>query len=241
MADDSPRAEDRTWPTAECALLVIPIGSTEQHGPHLPLGTDTAMAAAVGGRLVAHAREHGVDALLAPALPYGASGEHAGFAGTASIGTEALATVLIELGRSVSDWARRVVVLTGHGGNVDALRRAIPTLRSEGRDAAWLACDPRPALPLADVHAGRTETSVMLRLAPELVRLDRAAAGDTRPAAEIIPELRARGVAAVSPTGVLGDPAGADADEGERLLTAMADTAWTLVRADRVRDDGRLA
>ena len=71
-----------------------------------------------------------------------------------------------------------------------------------------------------DLHAGFTETSLMLHLRPESVRLDRAVAGNTRPLREILPAMRSGGVAAVSPTGVLGDPAGATADEGERLLAA---------------------
>ena len=66
-----------------------------------------------------------------------------------------------------------------------------------------------------DAHAGRTETSLMLALAPSEVLLDRAAAGDTRPIAELLPELRAHGVREVSPNGVLGDPAGASAEEGD--------------------------
>ena len=72
-----------------------------------------------------------------------------------------------------------------------------------------------------DAHAGRTETSLMLALAPSEVLLDRAAAGDTRPIAELLPELRAHGVRKVSPNGVLGDPAGASAAEGERLLDLL--------------------
>jgi creatinine amidohydrolase len=82
-----------------------------------------------------------------------------------------------------------------------------------------------------DAHAGRVETSVMLALAPGDVRLAAAAAGETRPLAEIMPGLRAAGVRAVSQNGVLGDPGGASAAEGESLLALMvADLAATLGR-----------
>lgn len=185
--------------------VVVPIGSTEQHGPHLPLGTDTAVASAVASAL------HDADPslVLAPALPYGAAGEHEGFPGTVSIGEQALHTVLVEYGRSACRWASRLLLLNGHGGNVAALSSAVSRLRFEGRDAGWLSCVAAvPGVPV-DAHAGRYETSLLAHLDPERVRQDRAVAGETRPLREIIDAMRAGGVAAVSPNGVLGDPAGA--------------------------------
>jgi creatinine amidohydrolase/Fe(II)-dependent formamide hydrolase-like protein len=91
------------------------------------------------------------------------------------------------------------------------------------------------SLPL-DAHAGRVETSIMLALAPGDVRLDAAAPGETRPLAEIMADLRARGVRQVSPNGVLGDPAGASAAEGETLLGLLvADLAVLLDRLTEAR------
>jgi creatinine amidohydrolase len=82
-----------------------------------------------------------------------------------------------------------------------------------------------------DAHAGRTETSLMLALYPGLVRSERAAPGDTRSLAELMPRLRAAGVGAISPSGVLGDPTGASAEEGERLLaTLIADALAQIER-----------
>ena len=219
----------RTWPEvrahgAERApLLAVPLGSTEQHGPHLPLDTDTVIATALAAAL---ARRRG-DVLVAPALAYGSSGEHAGFPGTLSIGTAALTTVLVELTRSASAFCRGTVLVCGHGGNRDAVDAAAERLREEGRPAlAWMA-----SVPGGDAHAGRTETSLMLALDPDRVRRAEAAAGDPRPLAELMPRLRAAGVAAVSPNGVLGDPAGAGAAEGERLLAALADHLAAAVAA----------
>jgi creatinine amidohydrolase len=221
------------WPRLpDAPLVVVPLGSVEQHGHHLPLATDTAVASAV-----ARAALPDLDgALLAPALPYGASGEHEGFPGTVSIGTEALTTVLVELGRSVCRWAGRLLVVNGHGGNLAALRAAVPLLRSEGRDVAWFPC----GVPGGDAHAGRTETSLMLHVEPAGVRAAEAVAGETAPLTEILARLQAGGVRAVSPTGVLGDPAGASAQEGEELLAAITQRLVDAVQAWRVDPAGRL-
>jgi mycofactocin system creatininase family protein len=207
------------WPTVENnlrQLLVVPVGSLEQHGPHLPLDTDTRIAVAVARR--ACQRRAGV--ALAPPLPVGASGEHAAFPGTLSIGAEALTACLIELGRHASLHWPALLLVNGHGGNVTAVEAAVGRLRYEGRAClAWHA-----ALPEGDAHAGRSETSVMLALAPGAVRLDAAERGDVRPLGEILPLRRERGVRAVSANGVLGDPAGASAAEGEHLLARLVDS-----------------
>ncbi|SDF73525.1 creatinine amidohydrolase [Blastococcus aurantiacus] len=221
------------WPRIpEAAQLVVPLGSVEQHGHHLPLATDTAVASAV-----ARAALPDLDgALLAPALPYGASGEHEGFPGTVSIGTEALTAVLVELGRSACRWAPRLLVVNGHGGNLEALRAAVPLLRTEGRDVAWFAC----GVPGGDAHAGRTETSLMLHVEPDEVREADAVAGETAPVRALLPRLRAEGVRAVSPTGVLGDPAGASGAEGAELLAALARRLVAAAAEWRVDPTGRL-
>ena len=220
------------WPEVERGprrLLVVPVGSLEQHGPHLPLDTDTRIAVAVARR--ACAGRAGV--ALAPAFCVGASGEHADFPGTLSIGTEALTTCLIELGRHASLHWPALLLVNGHGGNAAAVEKAASQLRYEGRAAlAWHAGlpagdahaglpagDAHAGLPRGDAHAGRFETSVMLALDPDQVRLVAAERGDVRPIGQIMPALRERGVRAVSANGVLGDPSGASAAEGERILT----------------------
>ncbi|HHX84702.1 MAG TPA: creatininase family protein, partial [Actinomycetales bacterium] len=101
-------------------LAVLPLGATEQHGPHLPTATDTLLAAAAARTLAGERAA----AVLLPAWEYGASGEHQSFPGTVSIGTDALAGALLELARSAGEWAGRLLVVNGHGGNVEALRRA---------------------------------------------------------------------------------------------------------------------
>jgi creatinine amidohydrolase len=222
------------WPEIAAApLLVVPLGSVEQHGPHLPLATDTAVAAAVA----ADATGSLDGALLAPALAYGASGEHEDFPGTVSLGTEALTALLVEYGRSACRWAGRLLVVNGHGGNLDALRTAGGQLRREGRDVAWFPCSVHGG----DAHAGRTETSLMLHVEPEGVRPDRAVPGVPTSISALLPRLRTDGVRAVSPNGVLGDPTGASASEGAALLAALAGRLVAAVGAWRIGDDGRLA
>ena len=207
------RVESWAWPDvaarADQSVLAVPLGSTEQHGPHLPIGTDSAVAVALAERLAA-ARP---DVLVAPPLPYGSAGEHAAFPGTLSIGAAALELVIVELVRSADAFAG-VVLVSGHGGNAEPLAAATATLRAEGRRVlAWA-----PRIAGGDAHAGRTETSLMLTLAPESVRMEAAEPGDVRPLVAVMGELRRGGVISVAPNGVLGDPTGATGEEGRRLL-----------------------
>ena len=201
-----PEAAERA---AAGAVLAVPVGSTEQHGPHLPLTTDTDLAVALCAQLDS-------SVVVAPPIFYGSSGEHEGFAGTISIGQEATELLLTELGRSATRTFSRVLLVSTHGGNTEAVRRAVARLRAESRDVSvWF---PRWH---GDAHAGRAETSLQLALTPDAVRLDRAEAGNTTPIAELMPALRATAVHGVSPNGVLGDPAGASAAEGSAMFADL--------------------
>jgi mycofactocin system creatininase family protein len=210
-----------TWPTVSrgCTVLV-PVGSIEQHGPHLPLDTDSVIAAAVAERVAASLTEGQPSAgrfVVAPTVVYGASGEHQSFAGTSSIGSDVLRLLIVELVRSMRTWARRLILVNGHGGNAAALSSAVRTLLAEGHEVSWHACKGRAV----DAHAGYSETSLMLHLDPGRVRRDLMVPGNTRPLAALMPAMREAGVEAVAPNGVLGDPVGATPEEGERVLSAM--------------------
>lgn len=205
------------WPAVVGeGLLAVPVGATEQHGPHLPLSTDTDIAQALAERLA----ESVPGVVVAPAVAYGSSGEHQEFPGTISIGATAVELLLLELGRSATETFSRILLISGHGGNAEPVGRAVTRLRAEGRDVrAW-----SPAVCWrGDAHAGRVETSVMLALHPDRVDLSAAEPGATRPLPELIGALRAGGVAAVSANGVLGDPRGASAAEGAALLARACD------------------
>lgn len=227
-----------TWPELQegVDVVLLPTGSCEQHGPHLPFTTDAAIATAVVERSVARLRAAGVRAVAAPPLPYGASGEHEHFPGTVDIGHDALHAVLLELGRSISRWADRLVFVNGHGGNAPTVAAAVALLRHEGRDAGWVPCE----VVWGDAHAGRTETSLMAAIAPATVREELAEAGATEPVEVLMPRLRAGGVRAVSPNGVLGDPAGATLAEGEQLLAGLVDATVDAVLQGQADAAGRL-
>ena len=201
-------------------MLLLPLGSCEQHGPHLPLDTDTQIAQ----YLCAQAAKQDDRVLIAPSLTISASGEHAGFPGTLSIGTSAFSHFLIEIVRS-ADWCDGVVFVNGHGGNADAVASAVRTLTSEQRKvASWW-----PRIEQGDAHAGASETSMMLVINPEQVNMAIAEAGSIKPMSEISAQLRSGGVHAVSANGVLGDPTAATSEHGNILLAQLTRDLVTFI------------
>jgi len=225
-----------SWPSIHHgSLVLVPTGSTEQHGPHLPFDTDSAIAVAVASGVASRLERDGQSVVVTPVLGFGASGEHQDFPGTISMGHEALQFVLVELVRSINVWGRRVVFVNGHGGNVSALGNAVQQLVDEGHDVAWAPC----GTPGEDAHAGRTETSLMLAIRPEAVGPERTA-GNGSPIAQLMPVLVAGGVRSVSPNGVLGDSTGADAGEGARILESMVSSVVRRIVAASPGDRGCL-
>ncbi len=216
-----------TWPQVEATqartLLAVPLGSLEQHGPHLPLDTDSRIAGAVAAGLAR--RCPGVT--VAPTVPYGASGEHADFPGTLLLGHAVLSDLLVELVRSARPSFAGVVLVNAHGGNEEALAAVRRRCTGEGDNVlVWRAMTPG-----GDAHAGRTETSLLLAIDPEAVRLELAESGRTEPIATLLPQLRAEGVRPVSSNGVLGDPTGANAEEGRALLNELVGDLTATVSA----------
>lgn len=194
-------------------IVVVPVGSWEQHGPHLPFDTDTQIACAVINECLPIHDAQSV--IVAPPIAISASDEHAGFAGTLSTGTEAFAASAIGIAKSAT-WARGVLFVNGHGGNVDAFRIITQDLaRNNVRHAIWSP----PYDESDDMHAGATETSVMMHIAPHAVRGDRLVAGNTRDARELMEDMKHGGVRSVAPNGVLGDATRATAKRGQEIFT----------------------
>ena len=213
------------------ALLVLPAGTTEQHGPHLATGTDTLIAATVAERAAALAVRPGT-ILLAPPLAYGASAHHVPFGGTLSLGVATFQAVLADLLASASAaGVRRAFVLNGHGGNAAACAIAV----SEASRLHGLVCatalvsellGDHPADGPARGHAGSFETSIVLALDPERVRPERAAPSPGGAARQ-----RPPGLVVGEPgrwqelDGFTDRPDEASVERGERLLAACVAAA----------------
>ncbi len=176
--EDLAEGDVRHW------IAVLPIAATEQHGPHLPLGTDTM----IGDGLLDLALEKaapGLPVVVLPTLPFGKSDEHQAFPGTISLSADVLTAVLVEIGASLARAGiRKLVILSSHGGNSEAMGVAGRALRLEHDMLVvatnWMRLGQPDGLFSAQelkhgIHAGEVETSLMLRLEPQLVREDRLA------------------------------------------------------------------
>jgi creatinine amidohydrolase len=180
------RLADMTWRDAEAALAgaalaILPVGSIEQHGPHMALQTDIAIAARLAERL---ADELGDRAVLCPRLDYGLSEHHLRFPGSLTLRPDTFQRLVLEIVESLAHWGvRRVLVVNGHGGNIDALRLvsrvALRDLRSLVASVMWArvgADEIASRVHSAGYgHACESETSVALAVAPEVVYPERIA------------------------------------------------------------------
>jgi creatinine amidohydrolase len=175
-----------TWSDAEQALAVaklaiVPVGSLEQHGPHLALDTDLAVAEALARRLDT---DLGREALLCPPIPYGLSEHHMGFPGTLTLRPDTFTGLILDLVESLAHWGvRRVLVVNGHGGNIDALRLVSRRARRDmGSRVAAVMWAQLAAEEIGDRvesasygHACEVETSVVMALVPDRLFSDRVA------------------------------------------------------------------
>ena len=214
-------------------IVLLALGSWEQHGAHLPFDTDTVIIESVVDAAIRSVDPENTQFSVVPTIGVTASDEHNGFAGTLSIGTNALSDAVVSIARSAS-WARGICIVNGHGGNADALKLVHSALNYENiRHSIWSL----PYYEGADMHAGHTETSLMLHLAPDTVRMDLAEVGAIGDSEILIERMRTGGIKEVSSNGVVGDPTNATAAHGETMLSFYADhltklllqiqTSWT--------------
>ena len=255
----SRRLEDLTGPQigeriVSSSILLLPIGATEQHGPHLPLSVDTVIAHEVAGAVVDRCGED-LDVWLLPTLSISKSNEHAWSPGTLWLTPETLLAVLRDIGRSVAaTGCERLVILNGHGGNTTHLGTALRELRLTFGLKTFLM---HPFLPPAyggasteeelgmGIHGGRDETSVFMHLRPDQVDLSLA---DRK-----VPEglaandhVRFGGSVAFGwlsndfdPDGYIGDPTGATAELGAELFDNAVDTLCAAMAEVKTFDFGR--
>ncbi|WP_418284073.1 creatininase family protein [Halorubrum sp. DTA46] len=256
--DDTPnagphRVAEMTWREIDAALdrtrtLLIPVGSTEQHGHHLPLGVDALMPEAIGERVVER-----TPALLAPPIWYGVSPHHTFKPGTFTVSTETFQRYVFDICDSASEWGiENVLLLNGHYLAQDPeLEVVVRRLRTESDVDAFhvplveLFADVAAEIRTGDVsfHASEFETSIMLALFPELVDMDAATAVD--PPEESLPltdydalgdnrvgwSLTAEDMEAITSSGNIGDPTVATAEKGDALVEAAVSGITELVDA----------
>jgi creatinine amidohydrolase len=244
---------ERTWRDAEGLrekVVVLPLGSFEQHGHHLPLLTDTLIGAEVARRAEA---ELGDEALFLPPLWAGASDHHRAFTGTVSLGNETYAAVLTDILESlVGGGFRRIFLLNAHGGNITPAHTALYRVQLRHRDkpelylafSSWwqIAAGPVEALAGPDqtsvTHACELETSMVLRLRPEIVHMDQAVGANIPfDSAFYCPDFaRASRVDVPRPfellslSGAFGHPERSTAERGEALFAAAAAEVVAFVR-----------
>lgn len=245
---DTVRLAELPWVDVEDALdagtrtVIVGVGAIEQHGPHLPLSMDTIDAAEVTRRIA----DRLGDALAAPPIRPGCSAHHMAFPGTISIEPETLQALLRD---HCTSFARHgfehVVLVPTHGGNFEPVDEVAAELR-DGCDANVIALtDLDEHMSLLNeglaaagvdyrepvVHAGATETSMVLAVAPDLVRTERLAVGHE---GEVPTEdLLERGFDAIAPNGVLGDPRRATVAAGEAIFELVTDAYVERIRSAR--------
>jgi creatinine amidohydrolase len=222
------------------SILCLPLGSMEQHGPHLPLNTDTVLAEAVTHRVVEHWGEV-YDLWQLPALAVGLSREHDWAAGTLSLSLSAMTAYLRDLAREIAGAlpTRNLLVVNGHGGNRGLLEALGRELRGDfGLNlcaihiGAITSSAANTTLP--EVHAGKDETSLMLALAPHLVRRDRLTALKDPPDGKAVRALVLDAATSfpwsssdrrIADLGVIGDARSASAEHGHAILGRVIEAA----------------
>lgn len=236
------RTEDMNWPDIKEAIAkgfttaVIAIGSTEQHGPHLPTTTDTLIGDAIANKVAARLE----NALQAPTIRIGCSDHHLAFPGTISCRPSTLKAIINDYIESLEKHGfKTIILLPSHGGNFTPVKEAIDDLRKKYTDLkilgytdltgfidylAKISGEFRITKEEAGAHAGESETSFILALREKLVMKDRFAPGYLGPLGEEeIKIIIEKGMPSLSEKGVLGDPTKATSNKGKVYLEKTAD------------------
>jgi creatinine amidohydrolase len=239
-------AEEVNARAAADALLIIPVASLEQHGPHLGTGVDMVCAQGVAEAVAGHLGE---SAVLAPCVWTGLAEHHMPFGGTVSLEFDEFRAVLRGVVRSAARLGfRRVFLLNGHGGNAEAVGVCAMEFQRDlgirvGAGTYWLMLEGEPFAAVLEtqrtvLHACEAETSLVMHLAPELLRPARLAEArgphSTRVEGQPPGLLMRRSFKEVSATGVIGDASVATAEKGRRLLEIAGERIAALLRNPRL-------
>ncbi len=223
---------------AKAALVLLPVASTEQHGPHMATGVDCVLVGEVCRRAAARLVGMGMPVVVAPVVWAGLAQHHLSFGGSFTLRLSTYRALLVDLGQSIKQAGfRRLVVVNGHGGNITALNAMSAELTREiGIDlriTTYFQLAEAAMAPILEdqpgvLHACEAETSMMLAVRPELVdasRLAQAHGPRAERAGAVLaaPLHRWRSFAEITETGVIGDARRASAAKGERLLEAAAE------------------
>ncbi|BAY24310.1 creatininase [Calothrix sp. NIES-2100] len=238
----------QAMPNKENVVIIQPVGAIEQHGPHLPLIVDAAIGVGVLGKALAKL-EASIPAYALPSINYGKSNEHWNFPGTITLSTETLTATIMEVGDSIYRAGfRKLVLMNSHGGQPQVMQMAARDLHVKYGDFSvfplftWRAPNitkelltPKEAK--LGMHAGDAETSLMLALLPEQVKLDKVVAEypPEQPQSTLLSWEGQLPVAWVtkdiSKTGVIGDATTATKEKGDRILESLCD-GWVQVIRD---------
>ena len=226
--------EVRDWAATGDRLAFLPVGALEEHGPHLPLATDTIVAVHTTRLLAEH-----FDGLLLPAVPYGETWATSGYPGTVSLSPATVTAVAVDIGRAVGGFGvGGLVIVNGDFGNREPLAAAARTLNAEDTAAMVLnypgldeaIAEHRRSVPLVCVmnHAEEVETSMVLAVDPELVHPEHYVT--EYPTLPVDFGLRPLRLHEVSASGVFGDPGPASAETGELLYAAVLGASAPIIR-----------
>lgn len=237
---------EMTWPEArkyfrKVDIALLPVGSIEQHGPHLPLDTDAFDAGYLASKVAALCSMP--RPLVFPLISYGVSYHHDDFSGTISINNDTLSRLVYEIGMSAAkNGITKLVIINGHGGNVPALKFAAQLINRDARIFTTVDSGETSDSDLAaicetpnDVHAGEIETSTSLATRPQLVRMDKARKFIPDFSIDYLNFSTKRSVewfartAKISSNGVLGDPTKATVEKGKKIWEVMIKNLVELV------------
>ncbi|MCB0267254.1 MAG: creatininase family protein [Calditrichaeota bacterium] len=237
---------EMTWPEAEkkfreVDVAILPVGAIEQHGPHLPLDTDSFDADYLAKKVAENCSDP--KPVVLPLIPYGVSYHHDEYKGTISVSNETLSKFVYEIGISAArNGIKKLLIINGHGGNGPTLNFAAQMINRDARIFVGVDSGETSDVDIDamidthnDVHAGEIETSTTLAIRPELVHMDKVTESIPKFSSRYLDFSYKRGISwyaythRISKNGVMGDPTKATAEKGVKMWEVMISHLVNLV------------